>query len=355
MSDKLAVIYIWITILACAGAIAVMLMTGNLGKSESLPEEEKQGNMQEQLIFYAESDDLAENSLQIPLPAETEKQQVTIESDYKNKTIRIQIAKQPEGVLTGNYFYQNPVRYCAALQDMELIEDENTITFLAEFASGFEWEMKFEEQAGEKELNIQLVRPRDKYEKIVVLDAGHGGADSGNVIKGEDETIILSEKELAFSVVQKAGGILEKEGIQVYYTRSAEDNPSDEERVSLANEVQADMFISVHLDSSEDTSLYGMRTIYNETYFIPDFTSADLAYLLLEKVAASTNEKAIGFEPAAGESVLIQNAMVPVTQLNIGYLSNRQEQKLLEREDYVQRIAEGICEAVLAGYEEIEK
>lgn len=355
MSDKLATIYIWITILACAGAIAVMLAVGNPKKGESLPEEEKQENTQEQPGFYAEGDDLAENSLQVLLPAETEKQHVTIESDYRNKTIRIQIAKQPEAVLTEEYFYQNPVRYCAALQDMEIEEDENTITLWAEFASGFEWEMKFEEQAGERYLNIQLVRPRDKYEKIVVLDAGHGGTDDGNVIRGEDETIILSEKELAFSVVGKAGGLLEKEGVQVYYTRCAEDNPSDEERVSLANEVQADMFISVHLDSSEDTSLYGMRTIYNETYFIPDFASADLAYLLLEKVAASTNEKAIGFEPASGESVLIQNAMVPVTQLNIGYLSNRQEQKLLEREDYVQRIAEGICEAVLAGYEEIEK
>ena len=108
-------------------------------------------------------------------------------------------------------------------------------------------------------------------------------------------------------------------------------------------------------DREESYSLYGMRTIYNETYFIPEFASADLAYLLLEKVAASTNEKAIGFEPGGGEAELVQKAMVPVAQLYIGYLSNKQEQKLLAREEHIDRIATGICDAVLAGYEEMKK
>lgn len=49
--------------------------------------------------------------------------------------------------------------------------------------------------------------------------------------------------------------------------------------------------ISVHVTSAEDTKVYGIRTEYNAQYFIPDFSSADLAYLLLTEVAESTRKK----------------------------------------------------------------
>jgi len=355
MSDKLKTIYIWFTMLVTVGVIAVMFILGEPADktiAADVPVTETQPVKQ---TFMEVSDKLAENSLLFYLPEDTQEQHVTVENDYMKKTLRFSFAKQPEGKLAESYFYKHPVQVNALVADSKISESAEQVDIALTFEGMFEWEMKLEKEGGQNCLYVQLVRPGNKYEKIIVLDAGHGGTDLGYTVAGEDETVLLQEKDLALSVVEKAGKLLEKEGICVYYTRSGDENPTDQQRVGLANETQADIFISVHADLSDDTTLYGMRTIYNETYFIPNFASADLAYLLLEKVAASTNEKAIGFEPGTSENHLVQNAMVPVAQLYIGYLSNRQEQKLLSREDYIDRIAAGICDAVLAGYEEIEK
>ena len=354
MPDKFSTIYIWITLLVSAGAIAVMLL---LGKPEA--QEHTQNPEPSEVVydhkFYEATEELPENGFKIILPEDTKEQHITIENDYMNKTIRISVAKQPEGEFSQDYFYGYPIQFHARVGEPKLVEDAEKVTVSFPLDSMFEWEMKLEKENGQNCMYVQLVRPRDKYERIVVLDAGHGGADAGNTVSGEDESVLLVEKDLALAVVEKTGRLLEKEGIQVYYTREDDANPSQQARVGLANETQADMLISVHADYADDTNLYGMRTIYNETYFIPNFASSDLAYLLLEKVALSTNEKAIGFEPGTGDIHLVQNAMVPVAQLYIGYLSNKQEQKLLGREDYIDRIAAGIYDAVLAGYEEIEK
>ncbi len=356
MSDKLATIYIWITMLVTVGVIALMLLVGEASE-EKLPKEDVQATnvMPDERTFIEMAEDLAENSMLFYLPSDTLEQHVTIENDYMEKTIRVLISKQPEGELSEEYFYKYPMQMNAVVGQVTIHEDAEQVVIELPFESMFEWEMKLEKDGTQNCLHVQLIRPRNKYERIVVLDAGHGGSDLGYTIAGEDEATVLQEKQLVLSVVEKAGKLLEKEGIRVYYTRTEDENPNDQQRVGLANETQADMFISVHADYADDTTLYGMRTIYNETYFIPNFASADLAYLLLEKVAASTNEKAIGFEPGTSEIHLVQNAMVPVAQLYIGYLSNRQEQKLLSREDYIERIAKGVCDAVLAGYEEIEK
>lgn len=355
MSDRLATIYTWITLLVSVLVIAIMFVAGEPKQDSVEAADTTQPEKQTTRSFCVKDDSLAENSLQILFPAETEEKHVTIENDYMNKILRIQIAKQTETTVSGEWFYKNPLQMNALAGTAKMEEDESTITISLPFESVFEWESKYEKKNGQNCLHVQLMRPKEKHERIVVLDAGHGGADAGYTVSGEDEATVLTEGALALSVVTKAGRLLEKEGICVYYTRQGDENPQDETRVALANETQADMLISVHADYADDTSLYGMRTIYNETYFIPNFASADLGYLLLEKVAASTNEKAIGFEPASGDSYIIQNAMVPVTQLNIGYMSNKQEQKLLAREDYIDRIAVGICDAVKAGYKEIEK
>lgn len=355
MTDKLSTMFIWIATLVSAAVIAVMVLVGKPKEEVIVPQPQPLAAERAERAFYEKDESLAENSMRVCLPPEIGQQQITIENDYRNKMLRIKIARQPESTWTGEYFYQNPIRIHALVGKMNLSESAEEVSVSLPFESVFEWEMKFKKETGANYLDVQLVRPRDKYEKIIVLDAGHGGEDSGDVISGEDESVLLAEKDLVFSVVSKAGKLLEKEGICVYYTRDDKTNPTQEQRVSLANEIQADMLISVHADYDADTTLYGMRTIYNETYFIPEFASADLAYLLLEKVAASTNEKAIGFEPGTGEVKLVQQAMVPVAQLYIGYLSNKQEQKLLAREEHIDRIAAGICEAVIAGYEEMEK
>lgn len=218
--------------------------------------------------------------------------------------------------------------------------EEETKQTVEEIAGNAQNEGGHSAEKDEESRMDSLKKIREENNCIVVLDAGHGGADGGITV-GD-----LREKEVALSVVLAAGELLTKEGIKVLFTREADEFVKEEERVALANDCNADYFISIHMAWDEDSSLYGMTAKYNDTYFIPDFNSADLSYLLLEKVASSSNEKVLGMEADMEEKVVCE-AQVPVAFLEIGYLSNAQERKLLGHEDYMMRIAEGICEGIL--------
>ena len=88
--------------------------------------------------------------------------------------------------------------------------------------------------------------PLDKDKFVVVLDAGHGGHDPGNLGNG------YLEKNIALSIVLKAGQVLEKyPDVEVIYTRENDDSFVDlYVRGEIANKANADLFVSVHCDSA---------------------------------------------------------------------------------------------------------
>ena len=90
---------------------------------------------------------------------------------------------------------------------------------------------------------------------VVVLDAGHGGHDSGNRGNG------YYEKNIALSIALKAGKILEKiKGIKVIYTRKSDVFVNLIERANIANKADADLFISIHCDAFTSSRAYGAGT-----------------------------------------------------------------------------------------------
>lgn len=94
---------------------------------------------------------------------------------------------------------------------------------------------------------------------------------------------------------------LDESGIKAYYTRMDDVNPAAEQRVALANEVKADMYIAISVDKREEEEVYGVSTIYNDQYFIPGFGSVELADLLEKELASEIKTKALGLEKASGE------------------------------------------------------
>ena len=96
----------------------------------------------------------------------------------------------------------------------------------------------------------------------VVLDAGHGGWDLGTVgRKG------LMEKDLVLDIVGRLGKLLQSRlGVDVIYTRQDDNYLPLEKRTEIANLAQADMFVSVHANYSNDSSARGAETYYTNTY-----------------------------------------------------------------------------------------
>ncbi|SKB32739.1 N-acetylmuramoyl-L-alanine amidase [Salegentibacter holothuriorum] len=95
-------------------------------------------------------------------------------------------------------------------------------------------------------------KPRDRF--IVVLDAGHGGKDPGNMGNG------FKEKDIALNIILKIGKALERKGgIEVIYTRDSDVFIPLDKRARIANEADADLFVSVHCNA-HNSQAYGTET-----------------------------------------------------------------------------------------------
>ncbi|HEY0307049.1 MAG TPA: N-acetylmuramoyl-L-alanine amidase [Acidobacteriaceae bacterium] len=92
----------------------------------------------------------------------------------------------------------------------------------------------------------------------VVIDAGHGGHDSGTLGAGG-----IEEKDVVLDVALRLGKMLQQHlGVEVIYTRSDDTFIPLETRTAIANKAQADLFISIHANSSSDSSARGVETYY---------------------------------------------------------------------------------------------
>ncbi len=100
----------------------------------------------------------------------------------------------------------------------------------------------------------------------IIIDPGHGGKDPGTM-HGK-----LMEKKLTMTMARTVGGLLEKKGIKVIYTRTGDTYPSLEDRTHMANESKADLFISLHYNANANSATQGL-----EIYYLSKARSADAA------------------------------------------------------------------------------
>jgi len=96
----------------------------------------------------------------------------------------------------------------------------------------------------------------EPQQQIVVLDAGHGGSDPG--ARGSS----MNEKDANLQVALKTGALLQQRGIRVEYTRRDDSYVSLEERSSIANRLNATVFVSIHMNSYGSSAASGTETYY---------------------------------------------------------------------------------------------
>ncbi len=167
----------------------------------------------------------------------------------------------------------------------------------------------------------------------VILDPGHGGYDSGTrAQKG------MSEKMLALDVAQRLKPLLEKEGCQVIMTRDRDCFTSLGERVALANKSNNAIFISIHFNASPKRSARGVETYYY------CHSSEPLAATLFQELCAQRRCPRRGVKREV--FYVLSHNHCPATLLELGFVSNRQENAFLQtpqaREQIAQQIARGI-------------
>lgn len=188
---------------------------------------------------------------------------------------------------------------------------------------------------------IVLDKPWEVYEHIVVVDAGHGGSDEGTGSVGWK----YREKEYALCVAAGLKKILDGTDIKAYYTRLEDVEVTKEERVRLANSVRADAFISIHCNASDqtETTANGVEALYSTRKRASgmQLTSKALAENILEQVCAITGRrkrKTI----RRNDLYLMHHSKVPVTIVEVGYMTNASDMRYLLREKNQMEFARGI-------------
>lgn len=207
----------------------------------------------------------------------------------------------------------------------------------------------------------------------IVLDAGHGGHDTGTI-----GPTGLTEKELVLDVTKRLGALIENRmGSEVIYTRSDDTFIPLEHRTAIANEHKADLFLSVHANSSPVKVSSGVETYYLnfttsksalEVAARENATSTNTVYDLkdlLQKIAlkdkveesrefAARVQTSLFSFSAKGNShakdrgvkkapfVVLIGASMPSVLAEIGFISNPRDESAMRRPEYRQKLAEAL-------------
>lgn len=229
-----------------------------------------------------------------------------------------------------------------------VIEEKNGKTqVVLEFNSVYEVTVTEDEEF----YYFSLVRPHEKYDKIIVVDPGHGGIDPGTSGGG------VTEASVNLAVVRYVKELLdEREDWKVYYTRLYNTLPDLSTRVEFANALHADMLISVHCNHNPVSSVNGVEVLYSKVQGAEEaFNSKRLAEICSAYVAEETGLKERPLVERSSNLHIIKYCKMPMALIEFGYMSNRKDLSILTTEKAQRQCANAIYRAIETAYEELDK
>lgn len=188
----------------------------------------------------------------------------------------------------------------------------------------------------------------EKEQKIILIDAGHGGRDPGKV--GISDTL---EKDINLKIAFYLKELLEHQNIQVLMTRekdedlaSTSDNfkTSDmKKRISLIQESNADLVVSIHQNSYTTPDVYGAQCFY----FTDSEEGKILASTIQKQIIISTNQTKVREIKSNSDYYLLKHSPLPTVIVECGFLSNPDEERLLLTKEYQRNMAWAIHLGIL--------
>ncbi len=219
--------------------------------------------------------------------------------------------------------------------------------------------------------------------RTVFIDAGHGGKDPGAVHNG------LVERDIVLDLSKRLGRILTEKGLQVVYSRTEDVFLALSARPAHANTVHADLFLSIHVNAHEDTSIHGFETFYlnlaqNEraAYVaalenrssdrnLGDMQSVLAKVMLHTRIDESSHlaqciqRMSIAYLTKKNYSIknggtrsapfhVLIGTHMPAVLVEVGYISHQREATALKNAQYREDIAHGIAEGIMMYKHDLE-
>lgn len=257
--------------------------------------------------------------LRIPLPDEVEESDIKVAGDIYNKMIIISITGADEDFYKDNFFSGDmtgidDVRYgCAdGISTVELNTEAVSVP-VTEYTKG--------------SFFVRVVPPDEVYDRIIVLDGGHSGRDDpGSVVYG------IEERSITHAVAQKVYEKLNSEDTFVYFTSVENPDLSEEDKIRIAEDLNADMLISIHTGADPDTRVtngVGAAATGGLKNSASDLTSA---------LAETCGQKDLGVSPRNLVSP-VGEISVPALRVKLGFITNKAEAEKMNTAEYQEKAA----------------
>lgn len=270
---------------------------------------------------------------------------ITIEDIYLERKIIFNINDYNlspiiEGTWQGTLGYLKSVTITKTLVGIQIIVETNTVCAT-----------DISEENGE--VYIRFMKPKEKYNKIIMLDPGHGGYDNGTRYNE------ILEKDLTLSYgTMLYNRLLEDPSIKVYATRLADiyateineiigkQYPTLDMRVALSNEIEPDLYISIHVNWYSNEAVNGI-----ETYYYPiasDIRGETFAKLVQDGLI---NEFAMNNRNARiSDFQVIRDTNDPAILIETGFISNAIDREILTSWDYSNRFTQTVYHCIIDYY-----
>ena len=195
--------------------------------------------------------------------------------------------------------------------------------------------------------------------KVVILDAGHGTPDEGAQSKNG-----TTEAETNLKITLKVQNLLEQSGCTVILTRSNENGIYDldsktlkqkkisdiKNRVKIGNESSADIFVSIHLNKIEESQYYGWQCFFQKSNEQSQQLAKSIQKNLNQSIQKENKREAMKID----KIYIADHVEIPITIVECGFLSNPEEEKLLQENEYQNKLAWGIYSGIIDYFYDLE-
>lgn len=299
----------------------------DLFKADVLPQEDP--------LSHETVDYLKGHDFRLELPINVTASALEITTEPTDRSISLSIEGVPETYLYEYPMYGNSTH----IKDLTYYNEDKVGVITMYLDNIFEVEMTREDEY----MYFDLLEPHEVYDYIVCVDAGHGGNVPGATKMG------VNEKDIDLQIVMALKDVFDRndKNIGVYYTRTDDSNPSFESRVAMPNDLNADVYISIHNNSTASgrmSSISGTEVMYRAAD--PTGESLRFSQMCLNHLVEDLGTKNKG-TIVGDEIYIIRMSKMPVALIELGFMTNKEELDNLQDPIFQKKAAQSIYDATV--------
>lgn len=175
--------------------------------------------------------------------------------------------------------------------------------------------------------------------RVIVLDAGHGGIDNGTSYKN------MYEKNLTLKIVKYAETYLKSKGYKVILTRDKDELIPLKEIGNRVNAADANVFVSIHINSLNDVKFKGITTLYYDVNGYEKDERIKLSNIIEKEVVKSDKWESKGIKKQ--NIAVLRYSKIPCALVECGFITNQEDRNKLNKDEVLKRLSENISNGVI--------